>query len=64
MSEEGQNTLAKQGFAPVRKGIKAAEPESDLEGVKLMSNQNSPDADKYLGDISARTKRWSDLFFQ
>jgi iron(III) transport system substrate-binding protein len=61
LSEEGQNLLAKQGYAVVRKGIKAVEPEANLEGVKFLPRDD--DVTK-LKLIPERTKRWDQLFFQ
>jgi iron(III) transport system substrate-binding protein len=64
MSEEGQTELAKVGYASVRKGQKALEPEADLVGVKVLPPDNDANADAKLGDINARTKRWEELFFK
>src|SRR5579859_518907 len=61
LSEEGQNLLAKQGYAAVRKGIKAVEPEANLEGVKFLPRD---DDNTKLKLIPERTKRWDQLFFQ
>jgi len=61
LSEEGQNVLAAQGYAPVRKGLKPAEPEASLEGVKFLPRDDDPENFKLLGD---RTKRWEDAFFK
>jgi iron(III) transport system substrate-binding protein len=61
LSEEGQNVLAAQGYAPVRKGLKPAEPEASLEGVKFLPRDDDPENFKLLGD---RTKRWENVFFK
>src|SRR6266508_1999376 len=60
LSEEGQTVLAAQGYATVRKGMKVAEPEANLEGVKFLQRAADPENFKLLGD---RTKRWEDVFF-
>src|SRR5579859_53481 len=61
LSEEGQNLLAQQGYAVVRKGIKAVVPEASLEGVKFLPRDD--DVTK-LKLIPERTKRWDQLFFK
>jgi iron(III) transport system substrate-binding protein len=61
LSEEGQKALADQGYAVVRKGFKATEPEADLTGVKILPRDDDPETFKLLGD---RTKRWQDVFFK
>ncbi len=61
LSEEGQTVLAAQGYATVRKGMKVAEPEANLEGVKFLPRDDDPENFKLLGD---RTKRWEDVFFK
>jgi iron(III) transport system substrate-binding protein len=61
LSEEGQSLLAAQGYAVVRKGIKAKEPEANLEGATFL--QRDDDVTK-LQLIPERTKRWNDLFFK
>jgi iron(III) transport system substrate-binding protein len=61
LSEEGQNVLAAQGYATVRKGMKTAEPEANLEGVKFLPRDDDPENFKLLGD---RTKRWENVFFK
>jgi len=61
LSEEGQNLLAQQGYAVVRQGIKATEPEADLTGVKFLPRDD--DFSK-LNLIPERTKRWESIFFK
>lgn len=61
LSEEGQNLLSQQGYAVVRKGIKASVPEASLEGVKFLPRDD--DVTK-LKLIPERTKRWDQLFFK
>ncbi len=61
LSEEGQSLLAAQGYAVVRKGIKAKEPEASLEGATFLPRDD--DVTK-LQLIPERTKRWNDLFFK
>ncbi|HEV7664668.1 MAG TPA: hypothetical protein VGQ62_14110, partial [Chloroflexota bacterium] len=61
LSEEGQTLLAQQGYAAVRKGLKAVEPEADLTGVKILPRDDDPETFKLLGD---RTKRWETVFFK
>jgi iron(III) transport system substrate-binding protein len=61
LSEEGQNILAAQGYATVRKGMQVSEPEANLEGVKFLPRDDDPETFKLLGD---RTKRWEDAFFK
>jgi iron(III) transport system substrate-binding protein len=61
LSEEGQALLAQQGYAAVRKGTRAMEPEASLEGVKILPRDDDPETFKLLGD---RTKRWEDAFFK
>jgi iron(III) transport system substrate-binding protein len=61
LSEEGQSLLADQGYAVVRKGIKAKEPEASLEGATFLPRDD--DATK-LQLIPERTKRWDQLFFK
>jgi iron(III) transport system substrate-binding protein len=61
LSEEGQTVLAQQGYATVRKGLKPAEPEADLEGVKFLPRDDTPEVFAMLGD---RSKRWEDVFFK
>ena len=61
LSEEGQTLLAAQGYAVVRKGIKAKEPEASLEGATFLPRDD--DVTK-LQLIPERTKRWNELFFK
>ena len=61
LSNEGQQVLAQQGYAVVRKGVKAVEPEANLEGVKFLPRD---DDNTKLKLIPERTKRWDDLFFK
>jgi len=61
LSEEGQSLLAAQGYAVVRKGIKAKEPEASLENATFLPRDD--DVTK-LQLIPERTKRWNDLFFK
>ena len=61
LSEEGQTLLAQQGYAVVRKGVKAVEPEANLEGVKFLPRD---DDNTKLQLIPERTKRWDELFFK
>jgi iron(III) transport system substrate-binding protein len=61
LSEEGQSLLAQQGYAVVRKGVKAVEPEANLEGVKFLPRD---DDNTKLQLIPERTKRWEQLFFK
>ena len=61
LSDEGQTLLAAQGYAAVRKGLKAMEPEADLSGVKILPRDDDPETFKLLGD---RTKRWENVFFK
>jgi iron(III) transport system substrate-binding protein len=61
LSEEGQNILAQQGYATVRKGLKGAEPEANLEGVKFLPRDDTPEVFAQLGD---RSKRWEEVFFK
>jgi iron(III) transport system substrate-binding protein len=61
LSEEGQKALAEQGYAAVRQGFTASEPEADLTGVKILPRDDDPATFALLGD---RTKRWSDIFFK
>jgi iron(III) transport system substrate-binding protein len=60
LSEEGQNLLASQGYATVRRGTKPAEPEANLEGVKFLPRDDDPATFAKLGD---RSKRWEQIFF-
>src|SRR5205807_4462274 len=53
LSEEGQQLLAQLGYAVVRQGIKAVEPEANLEGVKFLPRDE--DFSKF-GQIPERTK--------
>ena len=61
LSEEGQTLLAAQGYAAVRKGTKAAEPEASLEGVKFLPRDDDVATFQQLGD---RSKRWEQIFFK
>jgi iron(III) transport system substrate-binding protein len=61
LSEEGQTVLAEQGYATVRKGLKPGEPEADLNGVKFLPRDDTPEVFAQLGD---RTKRWENVFFK
>ncbi len=61
LSEEGQSLLAAQGYAVVRKGIKAKEPEASLENATFLPRDD--DVTK-LQLIPERTKRWDQLFFK
>jgi iron(III) transport system substrate-binding protein len=61
LSVEGQTLLAQQGYAVVRKGVRASEPEANLEGVKFLPRD---DDNTKLQLIPERTKRWEDLFFK
>ena len=46
LSEEGQTLLAAQGYATVRKGMKIAEPEASLEGVKFLPRDDDPETSR------------------
>src|SRR5919199_263118 len=61
LSEEGQTLLAAQGYAAVRKGTKALEPEASLEGVKFLPRDDDVATFQQLGD---RSKRWEQIFFK
>jgi ABC-type Fe3+ transport system substrate-binding protein len=61
LSLEGQTLLAQQGYAAVRKGLKAMEPEADTTNVKFLPRDDDPATFALLGD---RTKRWNDAFFK
>jgi len=61
LSEEGQQLLANQGYAVVRKGIKAIEPEASLEGATFLPRD---DDNTKFQLIPERTKRWDQLFFK
>jgi iron(III) transport system substrate-binding protein len=61
LSEEGQTLLAQQGYATVRKGTRALQPEANLDGVKFLPRDDDPETFKLLGD---RTKRWENVFFK
>jgi iron(III) transport system substrate-binding protein len=61
LSEEGQTLLAAQGYAAVRKGTKASEPEASLDGVKFLPRDDDVATFQQLGD---RTKRWEQIFFK
>ena len=61
LSEDGQTLLATQGYAVVRKGIKAKEPEASLENATFLPRDD--DVTK-LQLIPERTKRWDQLFFK
>jgi ABC-type Fe3+ transport system substrate-binding protein len=61
LSQEGQLLLAQQGYAAVRKGLSAMEPEADMTGVKFLPRDDDPANFALLGD---RTKRWNDAFFK
>ena len=63
LSEEGQTALADQGYVPVRKGIKAKEPEASADGVKFLPEGTTAEADAKLGTLTERTRRWDALFF-
>jgi iron(III) transport system substrate-binding protein len=60
-SEEGQTLLGKVGLAAARKGIKAAEPEADLTGLKLLPVAQGRQDMNYLKE---RTKRYEEIFFK
>jgi iron(III) transport system substrate-binding protein len=61
LSEEGQSLLSQLGYAVVRQGIKAKEPEANLEGVKFLPRDD--DFTKFAL-IPERTKRWEAIFFK
>jgi hypothetical protein len=60
LTEEGQTALAGVGYAPVRQGVKAPEPEADMTGVKFLPRDDDAAGFAELGE---RTKRWETLFF-
>jgi iron(III) transport system substrate-binding protein len=60
-SEEGQQMLGKVGLAAARKGVKAAEPEADLTGLKLLPVVGGRQDMNYLKE---RTKRYQSIFFR
>jgi iron(III) transport system substrate-binding protein len=61
LSDEGQSQLAQQGYAAVRKGTRAAEPEASLEGVKFLPRDDDVATFQQLGE---RTRRWEQIFFK
>ncbi|MFN0070020.1 MAG: ABC transporter substrate-binding protein [Chloroflexota bacterium] len=61
LSEEGQKSIASVGLGPVRKGVKAGEPEASLEGAKILPRDDTPEAFTQLGD---RVKRWEESLFR
>ena len=63
LSEEGQDLLAQQGFATVRKGIKSATPEANLDGTKFFPRDFDP-VTLINPNLDERTKRWEGLFFK
>lgn len=60
-SEEGQQAIAKTGLATARRGIKAGEPESDLNGVKLLPVVGGR---QDMNLVKERTKRFESIFFK
>jgi iron(III) transport system substrate-binding protein len=60
-SEEGQQMLGKVGLAAARKGVKAAEPEADLNRVKLLPVVGGRQDMNFLKE---RTKRFEAIFFK
>jgi iron(III) transport system substrate-binding protein len=61
LSEEGQKLLAQQGYAVVRQGIRATEPEASLEGVKFLPRDDDLTKFKLIPE---RSKRWEGIFFK
>jgi iron(III) transport system substrate-binding protein len=60
-SEEGQQMLGKVGLAPARKGIKPAEPEADLTGMKLLPVVGGR---QDMNLLKERSKRFEAIFFK
>jgi iron(III) transport system substrate-binding protein len=60
-SEEGQQAFAKTGQAAARKGIKAGEPEADLNGLKLLPVMS---AKQEAPLIKERSRRFEEIFFK
>ena len=61
LSEEGQNVLAAQGMAPIRKGVKASNPEAALEGLRFFPSIDTP---TILQDTRARNKVLDEIYFK
>jgi iron(III) transport system substrate-binding protein len=64
LSEDGQLVLSAQGFGAVRKGIKAVEPEANMDGVVFLPRDNTPEADALIGTDQERAVRWHALLFK
>jgi ABC-type Fe3+ transport system substrate-binding protein len=60
LSEEGQVASAEAGDPPARQGAKAAYPESDLAGVKILPRDDSEAGTQAELD---RMQTWAKLFF-
>jgi ABC-type Fe3+ transport system substrate-binding protein len=64
LSEEGQMIMSAQGYGAVRKGIKAVEPEADMDGVVFLPRDSTPEADALIGTDAERSVRWDEIFFK
>jgi len=64
LSEEGQLVMSAQGYGSVRKGIKAVEPEADMDGVVFLPRDSTPEADALIGTDQERSVRWDQIFFK
>jgi iron(III) transport system substrate-binding protein len=60
LSEEGQAASAEAGDPPARQGARAAYPESDLTGVKILPRDDSESGTQAEVD---RMQAWAKLFF-
>jgi iron(III) transport system substrate-binding protein len=64
LSEEGQLVMSAQGYGAIRKGLKAVEPEADMEGVVFLPRDSTPEADALIGTDAERAVRWDEIFFK
>ncbi len=64
LSEEGQLVISAQGFGAIRKGIKAVEPEANMEGMVFLPRDTTPEADALIGTDKERVQRWEEVFFK
>jgi iron(III) transport system substrate-binding protein len=64
LSEEGQLAQSASGYGAVRKGIKAVEPEADMNGVVFLPRDSTPEADALIGTDQERSQRWDQIFFK
>jgi len=61
LSEEGQKVAAEVHYTPARKGVRAKDPEADIEDAKLLPTEDWTTKPELVAEM---TKHWEEIFFK